>query len=143
MEVSDEAIEFVLEDPPHHDPCAVVNTYFNSWWESSVCPADSDTTIMTRENLHLCMERHQLARMEYAIPYISNDDDTPGKSSFSTMPLPRILEDHIRLRPKPSKSNCKSCHQNFVLAMECVDKLSQVCESAKELQKGFRVPHSP
>ena len=124
MEVSNEVIEFVSEDPPHDDPCAVVHTYVNAWWESTVCPADLDTATMTRENRHICMERHRLARLEYAIPYVSNKNDQP---SISTLPVPRILE-HITPRPEILQSNCNVRQQNFVLATECVDELTRVCK---------------
>ena len=79
---------------------------------------------MTQENHHLCMERHQLARMEYAVPFISNT----GTSSISNIPLPQIIREHITLRSKLLNANCIVCHQNFSLTMECINELSRVCE---------------
>jgi len=132
IEVTDEVVEYIFQEIPPSDPCAVVYTYFNSWWQSSTCPGDLESAMMTRANRHLCMERHRLARLQYSTPFkIADNTVTPVPEYL----LPQSIANYLCLQPAQSIPSCTSCCENFVLATECLDELAKVYRNANPLYK--------
>jgi len=119
IELTNKVVEFVFQEILPSNPCTVVHTYFNSWWQSSTCPANPESAMMTWANQHLCIQKHYLTRLQYSIPFNVGAD--------SQIPLPDNLPQSIANLCLQLSPATPTCNQNFVLVMVCADELQRLC----------------